>query len=143
MQNIVAVVPPIVGKNNLGTIAIVVHSPAYDPDALDVEVGYLLTHKSPDHVALPGDRMLTARELPAVDTMATIVHVGPVSQTHGSYGALANWLEANQYRIAGPGREILIQLPAHSLEDEAVVELQFPVTKPASPINFTGEADAA
>ena len=65
VQNIVAVVPPVVGKSNLGTVAIVIHSPAYDPDALDVEVGYLLTRKGPERVAVSGERILTARELPA------------------------------------------------------------------------------
>ena len=139
VQNIVAVVPSIVGKNNLGSVAIVIHSPAYEPDALDVEVGYLLTHKGPDHVTVSGGRVLSSCELPAVETMATIVHIGPVSETHANYGVLASWIEANQYQIAGLGREIMIQLPAQAIHDEAVVELQLPVTKPTYPTRFVHE----
>ena len=106
-----------------------IHSLAYDPEALDVEVGYLLTGNIPDRVMLSEDRILTPRTLPAVDMMATIVHAGPVSESHRSYGLLAQWLEANQYHIAGTGREILMQLPLWGKEDEAVMELQLPVTK--------------
>lgn len=46
-----------------------------------------------------------------------------------SYGLLAQWLEANQYHIAGTGREILMQLPLREKGDEAIMELQLPVTK--------------
>ena len=110
-------------------IAIVIHSPMYDPEALDVEVGYLLTGNVPARVTLSEDRILTPRKLASVDMMATIVHAGPVSESHRSYGLLAQWLEANQYQIAGIGREILMQLPLQGKEDAAVMELQLPVTK--------------
>ena len=129
VENIVATVPPRVGKNTLSTIALVIHSPIYDPEALDIEVGYLLTGNVPDRVILSEDRILTRRELPAVDMMATIVHAGPVSESHRSYGLLAQWLEANQYHITETGRELLMQLPLPGKEDAAVMELQLPVTK--------------
>jgi DNA-binding transcriptional MerR regulator len=132
VENIVAAVPPRVGKNTLNTIALVIHSPIFDPEALDIEVGYLLTGTVPDRVILSEERILTLRELPAVDKMATIVHTGPVSESHASYGLLAHWLEANQYHIVGTGRELLMQLPTPGKEDAAVMELQLPVTKQAS-----------
>ena len=137
VENIVAVVPPVVGKNNLSTLAIVIHSPMYDPEVFDVEVGYLLTGNVPDRVTLSEDRILTPRKLPAVDMMATIVQVGPASESHGSYGMLANWLEANHYQIAGTGREIPIHLPLRGKEDECVIEIQLPVTKRDSPARFS------
>ena len=129
VEHIVAVIPHRVGKTSLSTIAIVIHSPVYDPEALDVEVGYLLTGNVPARVTLSEDSILTPRKLPAVDLMATIVHAGPVSESHRSYSLLAQWLEANQYQIAGTGREILMQLPLQGKEDAAVMELQLPVTK--------------
>lgn len=137
VKRIVVVVPPIAGKNNLSTIAIIIHSPLYEPEVLDVEVGYLLTGTMPKRVVLPEERVLTTRELPAIDTMATIVHVGPVNESHGSYGILANWLEANQYQIVGTGREIMMQLPLPGNEDEVVMELQLPVTKLDLPTHFS------
>ncbi len=136
VENIVATVPPRVGKNTLSTIALVIHSPIYDPEALDIEVGYLLAGNIPDRVILSEDRILTRRELPAVDMMATIVHAGPVSESHRSYGLLAQWLEANEYHITETGRELLMQLPLPGKEDAAVMELQLPVTKRHSSAHF-------
>lgn len=136
VENIVTAVPGAIGKNSLGNIAIVIHSPMYEPEALDFEVGYLLTGKVSHSVTLSENRILTTRKLPEVDTMATTVHIGLVSDSHGSYGILANWLEANLYQIAGTGREILMQLPLQGKEDEAVMEIQLPVTKLDQPALF-------
>ena len=129
VQKIASTVPLITGKQNIGNIAIVIHSPQFDPDALDVEVGYLVTGNVPESVKLAEDRVLTVRELPMIDTMATLVHVGTVDDRHQGYGQLANWLEAANYQIVGPGREILMKIPTLGEDDEAVIELQFPVTR--------------
>ena len=129
VQKIASAVPLITGKQNIGNIAIVIHSPQFDPDALDVEVGYLVTGNVPESVKLVEDRVLTVRELPMIDTMATLVHVGAVDDRHQGYGMLANWLEAANYQIVGPGREILMKIPTLGEDDEAVIELQFPVTR--------------
>jgi DNA-binding transcriptional MerR regulator len=136
VEFIVSAVPSRVRKTPLGTITIVIHSPIYEPDALDVEVGYLLTGNVPDRVLLSEDHILTPRELPAVNMMATIVHAGPVSRSHQSYGLLAHWIEENQYHIVGTGREILMQLPLEGNEDAAVMEIQLPVTKLDSATRF-------
>jgi DNA-binding transcriptional MerR regulator len=129
VQKMITIVPPIAGKNTLGTIAIVSYSPMYEPEALDVEVGYLLTGNVPDPITLSEGRILTTHRLPAVDAMATMVHIGPITEAHSSYGILATWLEVNQYTIAGTGREVLMQVPLRGKEDEAVVEIQLPVTR--------------
>ncbi len=122
-------VPGMVGQHNLGNIAVVIHSPMYDPEAFDVEIGYLLTGKASKSVRLSEERMLTIRELEAVSTIATIAHVGRVSDRHQSYGALGNWVEQNNWQIVGLGREILMQLPLQGKEEEAVMEIQLPVSK--------------
>ena len=129
VRHIVATIPGIVGKNNLGTIAIVNHSSLYEPEELDFEVGYLLTGKVPHAVTLSEQRILTTGTLPAIDTMATLAQTSRVDDRHLSYNILGHWLEANQYQIVGLGREILIQLPLSEKEDEAVIEIQLPVTK--------------
>ncbi len=126
VERISVAIPTVVGHNSLGHIAVVIHFPVYDPEALDFEIGYLLTGKAPESVRLSEERTLTVRELPAIDTMATLAHVGHVSDTHRSYGALGNWVEQNRWRIIGTGREVLMQLPGK--EDEAVIELQLPVS---------------
>ncbi len=129
VENIVTTVLGVIGKNILGTIALVIHAPMYDLEAMDFEVGYLLAGKVPHAVTLSEDRILTTRTLLAIGMMATIVQVGRVDDSHRSYGVLGHWLETNQYQIIGPGREILMQLPRHDKEDDAVIEIQLPVTK--------------
>ena len=129
VQRIAAIVPATIGQNNLDHMAVVIHSPIYDPEAYDVEIGYLLTGKTAKSVRLAEDRALTVRELPAIEMLATLAHVGRVTETHQTYGALAAWLEQNQWQIVGPAREILMQLPQSGPDDEAVMEIQMPVSK--------------
>src|SRR5258708_33472662 len=68
---VTALVPPKLPASSLGQIAFVVHSRMFDPDALDFEVGYLLTGKSPVAIQLSEERGLTVRDLPAYVAMAT------------------------------------------------------------------------
>jgi DNA-binding transcriptional MerR regulator len=127
VRTIATRVPTAVAPGSLDTIAVVIHTPAFDPDAFDLEVGYLLAGKAPAKVRLSEERMLTTRELPAVETLATLVHIGRVEESHRSYGILAGWLERNGYQIVGSGRELLMQLP--DTHDMAVFEIQLPVSK--------------
>lgn len=118
-------VPTVISPSNLDTIAVVIHTPIFDPDAFDLEVGYLLTGRAPATLRLSEERLLTTRMLPAVETLATLVHSGPVEESHRSYKLLAAWLEHTDYQIAGPGRELLMQLP--DTEGTAVFEIQLPI----------------
>lgn len=127
VQTLFLTVPRVVGPPNLGPLAVVLHSPVYEPEALDVEVGYLLTGNTPPSVRLSEERVLTTRELPAVDTMATLAQVGRVDERHQVYGALGVWVEQQQWQISGAGRELLLQLPLPGKEDQAVIEIQLPV----------------
>ncbi|WP_425146031.1 MerR family transcriptional regulator [Deinococcus sp.] len=122
-------VPAALGTGHLGQLAIVIRFEVYDPDALDFEIGYLLTGKTPPSLRLPGDRTLSLSTLPAVETMATLLHVGQVSDIHQSYGLLGGWIERQGWRIAGMGRQLFMQLPMSSPQAEAVIELQLPVSR--------------
>lgn len=125
---IATVVPRKVSPSSLGQIAMVIHSPLFDPDALDFEVGYLLTGKAPTTVRVSENRELSLRDLPAIETMATLVHAGSVNDVHRSYGLLGTWVEQQKWQIVGQGRQILMQLPQPE-PDDAVIEIQFPVGK--------------
>ena len=122
-------VPALVAPASLDAIAVVIHTPAFDPEAFDLEVGYLLAGRAPASLRLSEERVLTTRELPAVETLATLVHTGRVEDSHRSYGLLAGWLEQHGYQLAGPGRERLMQLP--DAQDSAIFEIQLPVHKEA------------
>jgi DNA-binding transcriptional MerR regulator len=128
VERLTASVPTTMPAGSLGQVAFVMHAPMFDPDAFDFEVGYLLTGKTPAAVQVSEERVLTVRDLPAVETMATLAHAGRLSDIHRSYGLLGAWVEQQQWRIVGQGRHILLQLPQRDLDD-AVSELQLPVRK--------------
>lgn len=136
VRNMASIVPSIVSQQSLSHIAVLIHSPIYDPEALDAEVGYLLTANLAKTVRLSEDRVLTVRELPTIHTMATLAHVGHVDDLHQSYGLLGTWVERKNWQIAGASRELLIQLPRSENEDDAVTEIQLPVSKSAAGLDF-------
>jgi len=97
-------------------------------DALDLEIGYSLTRASNTGVRVAGDHVLSASELPAVETMATIVRQGTNVESHMSFSAVGTWIEANNYEIAGPCREVFLEsVTAPPGLEGALVEIQFPV----------------
>ena len=80
----------------------------------------------------PGGLALTPAELPALPALATLVRRGPNYESHLAFGALGLWMEANGYIIAGPSREVFLELPFRRPDQEdAVVEIQFPVSRAA------------
>jgi DNA-binding transcriptional MerR regulator len=99
----------------------------FDVDKLDLEVGFSLTRASNANVRLASDLVLSCGELPAVDTMASIVRVGTMER-HCSFGMIGMWIEANGYEIAGPCREVFLE-PVTAAQGlaSALVEIQFPV----------------
>jgi DNA-binding transcriptional MerR regulator/effector-binding domain-containing protein len=127
VRAIATTVPARVDPCAAGPIAIVLHGLTYEPDALDVEVGCLITDRAPERVRLSEKRVLTRCTLPAAAMLATLVHSGRVEDSHRSYAALAAWIERNRLTVAGPGREILVQLPDRAAM--AVLELQLPVRR--------------
>jgi effector-binding domain-containing protein len=71
---------------------------------------------------------LPAGELPAVETMATLVRQGTDALSHASFGAIGTWIEANNFEIAGPCREVFLESVAGPPGFEgALVEIQYPV----------------
>jgi len=103
-----------------------------ETDALDLEIGYSLTRASNTRVSVAGDRVLGASELPAVETMATIVRQGTNSESHAAFGAIGIWIEANNYEIAGACREVFLEpVTGPPGLEGALVEIQFPV-RPAA-----------
>jgi DNA-binding transcriptional MerR regulator len=135
VERVAGIVPTILPSSSLGQVALVIHSPMFDSDALDFEVGYLLngnTGRAPATVHVSQERVLTVRDLPAVKTMATLAHAGRIRDTHRSYSLLDAWVEQQQWHLVGQGRQVLMQLlqPDH---DDAVIELQLPVSEAGTP----------
>jgi DNA-binding transcriptional MerR regulator len=104
----------------------------HDDEKLDLEIGFSLTRPSNTNVRIAGDLVLRASELPAVETMATIVRPGTNPESHSSFGAVGMWIEANGYEVAGPCREVFLEpITAPPGFAGALVEIQFPVRRAA------------
>lgn len=101
-------------------------------ETLDLDIGFSLTRSSNASVRIAGDLVLRATELPAIETMATIVRPGTNAESHSSFGTVGRWIEANAYEIAGPCREVFLEpITGPPGFEGAMVEIQFPVRKAA------------
>ena len=107
---------------------IVVSRSETETDELDLEIGYSLTRPTNASVRIAGDLVLRAGELPAVETMATIVRQGTNAESHAAFSAIGTWVEANNFDIAGPCREVFLEpVTGPPGFEGALVEIQFPV----------------
>jgi effector-binding domain-containing protein len=90
-------------------------------------MGRLLKVKNHVRVPLAGKLHLEVSELKAVAIMATFVVKGSTENLHIGYSAIGTWAEANNYRLAGPPREIALELPHEADGSDAITEIQFPL----------------
>ncbi|HEX5689598.1 MAG TPA: MerR family transcriptional regulator [Roseiflexaceae bacterium] len=103
-----------------------------EPGLIQIEVAV------PISGALPSKGRVRAAELPAVQMMACLVHVGDDDTLDAACSALLRWVETHGYRTAGPIRELYLRYapaaPPHlpldfvaEQPDSAVTEYQVPV----------------
>lgn len=103
-----------------------------EEEKLDLEIGFSLTRRSNETVRIAGGALL-ASELPSVAEMATIVRPGTNAASHSSFATIGTWIEANNYEIAGPCREVFLESIIEPPGFEgALVEIQFPVRRAAA-----------
>jgi DNA-binding transcriptional MerR regulator/effector-binding domain-containing protein len=79
--------------------------------------------------AVPETGRIQLRGLPALETAASVVHTGPHEKLVKAFGAALNWIEANNYRINGPNREIFVKFAPLSDQANFVTEVIVPVAK--------------
>jgi DNA-binding transcriptional MerR regulator len=109
---------------------IVVSRTEPEDDRLDLDIGFSLTRDVSRTVKLGGGLELQTRELPAVDTMATLVRTGPAWRSHFAFGAIGSWIEVSGFELAGPCREVFLD-PPFAGSTEPIIEIQFPVRRAA------------
>jgi DNA-binding transcriptional MerR regulator len=107
----------------------------YREKDMDVEVAVPLRYP------IPENESMHVRQLPQLFNVACVVHVGEYFEIYQAYNALLAWIEANDFQMTGPIREIYLrygadgldfELPATYLADdkhEYVTELQLSVEK--------------
>ena len=90
---------------------------------------YYLKKKYPKPLAVTEEVVLTEQELPAVEHMATAVQVGGADLVFQALGKIAQWIEVNGYKMAGPYREIVLEMDGEGALGNSVIEIQMPVDK--------------
>jgi DNA-binding transcriptional MerR regulator len=128
-QHIQRVIPSRVDRRALGPCAGIVYTDGFTLTKNDVELGYLLKIPVEDPIIISDEYVLHMRELPAVQTMATTVQTGGPDLVFVALGRIGQWIEANGYHIAGPYREIGLELFNISTSDEMIVEVQMPIER--------------
>ena len=116
-------------RESLGQIVGIAHSAEFEPDAIDVELGFVVNGELPATLPVVGKWTLGVRELPAVPSMAACVRVGLPEHAHLVTGKIGRYVELNGYRLAGPSREVFLRPPRADRMEESVVEMQFPVER--------------
>lgn len=100
----------------------------YDTEHLETKVdgaaAFFLRCRAPDR------GRMRVHELPAA-LVASTIHHGSYETIGDAHNAVAAWIEANQYRIAGPDREINLynRMPIRRDDSTYVTEIQYPVEK--------------
>jgi DNA-binding transcriptional MerR regulator len=120
-----------VPAESLGPLLAIAHSPEFEPDRLDAEIGCIVRKRVADLVTENGLQM-KVRELPATERLATCVRIGLPEHAHLITGKIGAFVEANGYRLAGPSRELFLQPPRLDRMAESVVEMQFPIERLAA-----------
>ncbi|GEM_PF-79708 len=77
---------------------------------------------------LPPHARITQSTLPAVETMACVKHHGPLATVGRAHIALLGWIEANDYRLAGPNRTLALHFAGPDSAD-GITEIQYPITR--------------
>ena len=99
------------------------HDPEHRERDVDAEVAV------PIAAALPEHGRVKVKELPGA-TVASVLHHGDYQSIGPAYGALMQWIGANGYRAAGPGREVYVRGAGPGVDPQTyVTEVQFPVEK--------------
>jgi DNA-binding transcriptional MerR regulator len=129
VEHVQRVLPSRVDPRVLGPFTGVVYTDGFTLRNNDVELGYLLKKPVEGPIALSEEYVLRMRELPAVATMATAVQTGGPDLVFVALGSIGQWIEANGYRMAGPYREIGVELPGTGPFDDMIIEVQMPIER--------------
>ncbi len=101
-----------------GSLDVAVAQYEMHDDGIDIVLGY--GHSGPVEGAETVD-------LAGAEQAVCAVHLGPMDGIGASWQALVQWVEAQGWSMAGPGRENYVKAePAHD-QSEWVTELQQPV----------------
>lgn len=101
------------------------HDDEYKEQDWDIEVC------EPIQAELVESERVKVRQLPAIETMACLLHQGPLVTISEAYDAIMKWIGENGFLITGPAREVYLREAKNGNQEDlnAVTEIQFPVRK--------------
>jgi DNA-binding transcriptional MerR regulator len=88
------------GVTNTGFPVAIYHDMRNEETEWDIETAI------PTDTSVSSADGIATRQLDGIDTAACVVHEGPYEELHAAYAAVFSWIEANNYRVAGPCREV-------------------------------------
>jgi DNA-binding transcriptional MerR regulator len=113
----------------LGPSMSIYYNEGFVRENIDTECSFIIPDADPGRVAAP-EPPIQVRQLEAVPLMASTIAMNDFYKKPGgllpAYNALAQWIESNGYRIAGPPRELFY---GSASKDDLTAEVQFPVEK--------------
>ena len=133
MYEMSLLLPRMVHPDSINHMIAFIHDDGWEDQEVDAEVGYILNDAA-EHSIVTVDGLDTdgydvqIRTLPAVETMATAIRVGPGELGSACYHALAQWIEENGYQVVGPGWEVFLQFQ-RGRKKEMVAEIQLPIKR--------------
>lgn len=98
-----------------------------DSDLYLVEVVVPIQGSSIGNIVERSGGRITIRELPGINTAATLLYQGNPYTMAEAYQPLGAWIEANNYAITGSCRQVCLQREGDL--DSHVTEIQFPVER--------------
>lgn len=100
------------------------HDEEFNPERVDLEIA--VPSEAVGSFPMNHSREMRARELPGVETMASILHQGRLDSLALTYQTLGEWVHQQGYRLAGPTRELYLQSSTPD-SDGWLIEIQMPV----------------
>lgn len=97
------------------------HEDEYSDQNVDAEAVFVTSDD------VPAEGRVIGRKLPAVATMACVIHQGPIESIGDGCQALLRWIEDSGAEICGPERVVMLEgsLPGPN----STYELQYPVSE--------------
>ncbi|MEM7113347.1 MAG: MerR family transcriptional regulator [Chloroflexota bacterium] len=130
VQKMRQLIPPVVGRSNLGHITILFHSSFFRETDTDVSLGFALSKPATEMVTLGTGLVATPQRLPAVPLVATAVRQGGPENNIHTHAAVGRWAVDNGYRLLNEGREVVITPPRSRTDrQQMVTEIQYPIER--------------
>lgn len=116
-----------VPRNALGNFVVLAHAAEFEPERLDLQLGFFVPHTLDVMLDVPGIGQVSTTDLPGHELVASTVRVGSPQDAHLMSEQIAVFVEDCGLHLAGPSREVFLQRPRLDRLEESVIEMQFPV----------------